>query len=105
MHATLKTESGLETGLLSSSLLPLSVFAPSSLSPANPNPNPLFTLLHSLSLQIESCQLESLQRRTTATLFLSSKLARSRLRLETSQVSTTSRDNRYVCLVLLVHSG
>lgn len=44
--------------------------------------------------QIESCQLESLQRRTTETIFLSSKLARSRLRLETSQVSTNSRDNR-----------
>lgn len=61
----------------------------------------IFTLItilcHLFTLQIESCQLESLQRRTTETIFLSSKLARSRLRLETSQVSTTSRDNRFVC--------
>ena len=59
-----------------------------------------FILCHLFTLQIESCQLESLQRRTTETIFLSSKLARSRLRLETSQVSTTSRDNRFVCLIL-----
>ena len=63
------------------------------------------TCSHIFLLQIESCQLESLQRRTTETIFLSSKLARSRLRHETIQVSTTSKDNRFVILILHLMDG
>lgn len=47
--------------------------------------------------------MESLQRRTTETIFLSSKLARSWLRLETSQISITSKDKRFVPLSIYIY--